>query len=267
MEIKEVWTELKDRVNNPLFGSFVLSWLACNWWFPVLLFFYKQEDLIKTKTTYIDAIQRKADWCHMLILPLLIAAFYTWASPRVRGLVKRYTANIDRSTDETIDKDAGKRMVPVGDLMLKRRELRSLETDLQQLVLSEREISDNNVDLKQQISALEAEIVRMESHNLNVIESMKVTHILELETANERAQFAKADFMKEHEQDVNYVHHQYNETKDTVFSILNSVINDLNTFTPTDGWSATTLEQIRQQTSIKLNDAKTILAESMHSNS
>jgi len=186
MEIKEVWTEFKDRVNNPLFGSFVLSWLACNWWLPVMLFFYKHEDLIKTKTTYIDVIQRRADRWHMFFIPFSIAVAYAILSPLARYVVKRYTAYIDRSTEETIDTDAGKKMVPVGDLMIRRRELRTLEADLQQLVLTERETSDKNEDLEQQNAALKAEVTRIEAHNINMVETLKATHNSELETLVDR---------------------------------------------------------------------------------
>lgn len=99
---KEIADEFKSRINNPLIGSFVIAWLIINWQIPILLFFYKLEELNHNGyDNFIDAVQKNTDTTHNLWLPLLCAFVYVIFSPIMRwGIVwwlTKFTVLIDNS--------------------------------------------------------------------------------------------------------------------------------------------------------------------------
>jgi len=54
-KVSDLFKELKDRINNPLVISFVVSWVFLNWRIFVGLFFYKSNELDVDKyKSYID---------------------------------------------------------------------------------------------------------------------------------------------------------------------------------------------------------------------
>lgn len=54
-KIKEsVESVLKERMKSPLYGTFILSWLVCNWKIIIVLFFTSTKELGQHKMSYID---------------------------------------------------------------------------------------------------------------------------------------------------------------------------------------------------------------------
>jgi hypothetical protein len=207
MEIKEVWTEFKDRITSPLFGSFVLSWLICNWRIPVVLIFYKHSELIATKTTYIDVIVRYTDRYISFLIPAAFSLGYTFIYPFIKRWINVYTAIRTRETDEALLKVGKDAMVSLNVLLKTKGDLKKKESELSELLISEGQILDINKDLETRVTDLQISISTLkeqhtvalnELNNFNAeeISSIKSSHEIRISSILE-SESAKLDAIKE----------------------------------------------------------------------
>lgn len=94
--LKNLFSDLKDRLTNPFTSSFIITWLITNYRIPVGLFFYKQNELWRDRYhSYIDLIRDNLSWWEMFWIPLLGAAFYTFVFPWLKVAIHAYRAWID----------------------------------------------------------------------------------------------------------------------------------------------------------------------------
>lgn len=151
MDIKDFWEELKERINNPFFGSLVLSWLVCNWKIPMILFFYKSEDLAKGGTNFIKIIEGYWTWHHSIAIPLVFALGYTFAYPYFKDFVKVYLARISLKTDQKLLEVSNIAKVPVAKFIETKAQLKKQEQDYALLIIEEGLIKRENETLTFQI--------------------------------------------------------------------------------------------------------------------
>lgn len=81
--IKDIWESLVDRVRNPFFTGFVLSWCALNYKFLVVLFaneHYEQKFSFIEDVLYADA---NASVTKLILWPALCSAVYVFVLPGV----------------------------------------------------------------------------------------------------------------------------------------------------------------------------------------
>jgi hypothetical protein len=87
-KISDLWKSIKERVTNPLFSSFVIAWIFCNWKIPIALFWY---DPVQIKAEGFSSIYKfiyyNTNCWDSLWLPILLAGAYTFFMPFGRLLV------------------------------------------------------------------------------------------------------------------------------------------------------------------------------------
>jgi len=189
MDIKEVWTEFKDRITSPYFGSFIISWTAINWRIPIVLFFYKTDDLKDGNTTYIDFIQRHSYWVNILFWPAIIALLYTFAYPWFKRFINVYIAEQTVKTDLKLLKVNDTTSVSMDKFLETKANLKKKETDLQSIINEEGKTRAENGELSTQIISLQGEIASLkQTHHDTVLEINRI----DAERTN--------DLMVEHEQ-------------------------------------------------------------------
>lgn len=75
--LKTIFATSKERVSNPIIGSFIISWIIFNWKALSLLLFSKQT--IENKIIYIE--KEFSDIYHLILLPLIITIIYILIIP------------------------------------------------------------------------------------------------------------------------------------------------------------------------------------------
>jgi len=168
MEVKEIWSEFKDRITSPFFASYAISWLVCNWKIPVVLFFYKIDDLEKGKTTYIDFIQRHSNPLLTIIIPLSTAFVYTFGYPHFKRLIKVYLAGEDLKTETKLLKLSETRNVPLEKFIATKAALKERELNLIKLYEDEGVINEKNKTLEATNIGLSIKIKELETDKINL---------------------------------------------------------------------------------------------------
>jgi hypothetical protein len=102
-ELKNFFADIRARLNSPLVGSYVLSWVVFNWRIPIVLFFYKQNELYLDKyRSFQDVIYKNTNFISNLILPLCVALAYTFLFPYVKAAIKLHQAKILTKNQDNI---------------------------------------------------------------------------------------------------------------------------------------------------------------------
>ncbi|WP_448104701.1 hypothetical protein [Pedobacter panaciterrae] len=175
--LKDFWSELKDRITNPFFGSFMIAWLIINYPIPVTLIFYKQADLRPEYTSFLDVINKNIDGWNMVFVPLVIAFCYTFGFPYFKSFVTIFLAKRNLETDQKISKDADGTMVSIQKYVGIKSDYRKQEIELAQIIQEESASKD-------EISRLESKIIELNTtHNL-AIEHLNTAQSIAIEDKN-----------------------------------------------------------------------------------
>jgi hypothetical protein len=101
--IKEITDELKSRVNNPLIGSFLIAWLLINWKVFILLFFYKQSELVLNEyKSFLDVITKNITLLNGFIWPAVASVSYIIIFPIIKHCVVWYLTTISVRSDNIV---------------------------------------------------------------------------------------------------------------------------------------------------------------------
>lgn len=91
--LSEFLKELRDRLSNPLFSSFILSWCVLNWEIMLGLLFYDISELqIDGYNSYNDLIKRNLNLENALYYPMYCALFYTFIFPFIKNVILAFNA-------------------------------------------------------------------------------------------------------------------------------------------------------------------------------
>lgn len=103
-KISEFFKELKDRISNPLFFSFIVGWIVVNWKIVVGLLFYSITQLEKDGyTSYQNLIITESNICNSFLWPFVIALGYTFLFPIIRNWIHIFNAwNQKWGTEKTL---------------------------------------------------------------------------------------------------------------------------------------------------------------------
>lgn len=90
-KITDFFQGLKERLNNPLIGSFIIAWLIINWQVPIGIIFYGNETLaVDGFKSKIDLIKNNYSETRYFWLPLLAPLCYILSMPILRNLIQAY---------------------------------------------------------------------------------------------------------------------------------------------------------------------------------
>lgn len=202
MDIKEVWSEFKDRINSPLFGSFIISWTAVNWRIPIVLLFYKSVELANSKTSYIDVIERYSNWWDSLAFPLLLAASYILIYPHIKRLISRYITKEALKTDKILLEINDKANIPVSLFIATKNALKESEKELANLISEEGTINEKNKILVSQIATLELSA-----------RSFKISHQNDINKLKDEQTKQMSDFVEGYDNEVKAIREELDDTR------------------------------------------------------
>jgi|TARA_R100000789_G_C2992911_1_gene146604 hypothetical protein len=105
--LNSIFEGTKQRVKNPLFGSFILSWIILNWEF--ILVFFTQDLSTLNKIEYLNAYCKSNFIGDLFLTPLIISLVYLILSDwvfmvlkylSIFGRLKRKKQNFNFLTNE-----------------------------------------------------------------------------------------------------------------------------------------------------------------------
>jgi hypothetical protein len=86
MDFSELFKSIKERLANPLFFSFIASWIFVNWEVSVALLWYDSK-LYPKQGDLISFINNHTSNCKSVGVPILLAVGYTVAMPFIKNFV------------------------------------------------------------------------------------------------------------------------------------------------------------------------------------
>lgn len=95
-KVSDFFSELKERISNPLILSFLIAWCCHNYQILVTIIFYKIEDLRRDNyRSYLAVIQSRESLTHFLYIPLGFAIAYTVLFPFLKIAIIAFGLKID----------------------------------------------------------------------------------------------------------------------------------------------------------------------------
>ena len=96
-QLKDLLNNIKDRFTNPLFFSFVFSWLLINWTIPISLLWYDTKQIEKAGFSSIyELILCQLSMKDGLYYPILMALGYTLLAPILKNLIRLFYTFINQ---------------------------------------------------------------------------------------------------------------------------------------------------------------------------
>lgn len=158
-KISEFFKELKDRVSNPLFFSFIIGWIGFNWKIVIGLLFYSIQQLQKDGySSYQNLILTESNFYCSFLWPFLIALGYTFVFPIFRNLIHMSNAwNQKWGTEKTLSilKD-GK--ISVSKYIQLREVYEKRRLTIEEVLQKESEFVTENERLKSELSIRQSKI-------------------------------------------------------------------------------------------------------------
>ena len=170
--IKELFTDLKDRITNPFTSSFIISWLITNYQIPIALIFYKQNELWRDRHhSFIDLIKDLASIERMIYIPLACSLAYTFIFPWIKFLIHAYRAWVEVIDDNNLKK-------------IQANEIITKET-YKKFQLESFSIIEKNANLIQENSELRQSLIGYKEENSGLQIRSKELDILKREKSKE----------------------------------------------------------------------------------
>jgi uncharacterized membrane protein len=87
--IQQAFDNLKERLNNPLVFSFIISWIFLNWKVTVALLWHDSSNDDNSHIKLINFIVENTSIYNSIVLPLGYAILYTFLSPHSSSFATR----------------------------------------------------------------------------------------------------------------------------------------------------------------------------------
>lgn len=175
----DFFRDIKDRLSNPMFSSFIIAWLFFNWEVPVGLIFYNNETLkLDGYNSYIDLIKTNYSSANYFMKPIVVALVYTFIFPFVRNGVLAFQAWI-KTWGNTINlRIARKGKISTERYMVLREAYLSQTKNLEKLIAEETSFVQENTRITSENTQLIGEKNEL-TKLLNLWQQMNDTRILQ----------------------------------------------------------------------------------------
>lgn len=158
-KISDFFKEFKYRITNPLFFSFITSWLLINWRIPIGILGYKSSELkVDGYVSYIDLISKNASAWRYFILPLMYALGYTFMFPILRMYIGAFLSYFKKRSDNWNTKIMKDYYVPMKRFLKQKEQTDDLYAELHKIFLEDSATFEENVKLKADIFSLQNKI-------------------------------------------------------------------------------------------------------------
>jgi len=159
--LKSFFEASKERIKNPLIGTFAITWVLLNWKAVVILVFSgltieKRIDLIETSHTSLK---------YNLILPLAIAFFYVIALPYIMWLVDEL---IKKSSKERKDNLVNQLIIDVQGkqkLAIEENKLEDIKADYKDKVELNRKIEELTKEVETKNKVIDSQRIGLNTLN------------------------------------------------------------------------------------------------------
>jgi len=157
-KVSDLFKELKDRINNPLVISFVISWVFLNWRIFVGLFFYKSNELgVDKYKSYIDLIeQNNVDHYHRATA-ILIAIIYTLFYPLIKQCILVFGTFFDKWGTSISLRVINAARVPFSEVRAERNKNQRLQDEVTSYTVDREELESQLLSQNIRISEIERE--------------------------------------------------------------------------------------------------------------
>lgn len=153
--LKELYTDLKDRISNPSILSFTISWLILNYKIPIGLIFYKISDLDKYhNATYFSLISDETNIWHLIWIPLIVSAFYTLIFPFVKAGIRIFNSWLITKTDGAVFHYTKNHKISIEEHTARLFELQETKGQYVALIASEQTLTIQNNFLNERVVVL-----------------------------------------------------------------------------------------------------------------
>jgi len=157
-KVSDLFKELKDRINNPLVISFVVSWVFLNWRIFVGLFFYKSNELDVDKyKSYIDLIERNNIDHYHRATAILIAIIYTLFYPLLKQFILIFGTFFDKWGTTLSLRVVNAARVPFSEVMVEKKKNQSLQNEVTTYTNDRDNLQTTISNLRLRISEIEKE--------------------------------------------------------------------------------------------------------------
>jgi hypothetical protein len=162
--ISDLWKNLKERVTNPLFSSFAIAWIFCNWKVTVALVWYDTTQIKAERYISVyDFIFQNTSWWKSLWQPILLACVYTFLMPFARllvSVVRSYATTWTYSLNLEITKESS---IPIKKFLKYKAEYDKRTTALEKIIKDENNTSERFQ--QEQTKRIEADTKNLEVIN------------------------------------------------------------------------------------------------------
>ncbi|MEZ4722124.1 MAG: hypothetical protein R2813_09645 [Flavobacteriales bacterium] len=164
---------IKDRLSNPLFGSFVLSWILFNWTIFIGLLTLTDEQLkVLNHDNFIGFVQSQLSWTNSICWPLISSIIYVVVAPLLKSVIQLFNSWVFSWSNKSNLKILQGSVVSVSkyislrDKILEREKLiektladeRKLEHQLDNLIQQNKDERFEKGELKKQLSDLNEKV-------------------------------------------------------------------------------------------------------------
>jgi hypothetical protein len=158
-KIDQFFQQLKERFSNPLFFSFLLSWVFFNWRVTVALVWYDPPKYSNGYISLIDFISKSTNSADSFWYPMTFALIYTFAGPVVGNIVSAFKSWNSKWGEEWNLKILKGSKIPIDKYFSLRKEYHKRTEDLEGI------ISQESATLEQ-LQAAQTELLQTK-HSLN----------------------------------------------------------------------------------------------------
>lgn len=180
-KLSSIVDAIKERLTNPLFLSFLISWFCWNWQIPVALFWFDTKQLYSTANwNYVDYVRSQLDnWS--IIVPVLFALGYTFGMPLLMNRVRQFNAWIVKKGNDLVFKESQESKVSFENYYTvlhrneeKARKLEEMIENQNNLRTSYDKSQKQNVELETVITARDNELKTLKDEKKVIAEENKV---------------------------------------------------------------------------------------------
>ena len=168
---KEIINNLRDRFTNPLFFSFVFSWIFFNWEIVVALFWYDKVQIYhEGYLSLFSFIKAHLNFCQNILFPAFFAIIYTIFNPVVSNQIKVFYAKINAKGESKSLIATESNFIPIEKYIKARKTIDKQKKNLVNIINKESETASRNDELNEKNHSLEQKIRDLEKSSGDLTE-------------------------------------------------------------------------------------------------
>jgi|GEM_PF-2468249 len=159
IDVKEFFSDLKERISSPFITAFILSWLVHNWKVPVGIIFEKNDELKNDGfRSPIHLVESYNSWWNFFWYPLIVAIIITILLPVIKAGVVVLNAWFKKLEKRYVRKVSNNSNIPIERYLKLLDAYESDSKKLQKLITDESPLTEQNRSLKTQSAMLQSQL-------------------------------------------------------------------------------------------------------------